>query len=90
MPKVTFNQRRSLKNQLLRIINQKSGPTIITELQGEPWTPNRKGIKDLTASELSNLMPPHILSEYLEFAKHTGFSQIYLWGVEWWYYMDKM
>lgn len=62
--------------------NQK---TIITELQAEPWTQN--GIIDTSVIDQTKLFPAQDLQNNLEYAKRTGINEIYLWGVEWWYYM---
>ena len=28
-------------------------------------------------------------NENIEYAKKTGFDEMYLWGVEWWYWMKQ-
>lgn len=59
---------------------------LIVELQGEPWL---KSNNFLTAStnEDTRAFSIHDLRESISFARATGFSEIYLWGVEYWYYM---
>jgi hypothetical protein len=32
--------------------------------------------------------PPSIISNNVEYARETGFGVGYLWGVEWWYWME--
>jgi hypothetical protein len=27
--------------------------------------------------------------KYVNFAQKTGFDEVYLWGVEWWYFMKE-
>lgn len=54
--------------------NQK---TIIAELQAEGW-----GEKSINTFPLGQFI------ENVTFARKTGFSESYFWGVEWWYYME--
>ncbi len=58
---------------------------IIIELQGEPWvdewTTNAPLDKQLKS------MNGKMLRKNVEFAKKTGFNEIYLWGAEWWYWL---
>jgi len=63
----------------------KQNNAIIVELQGEPWidewtvnAPLEKQLKSMNAKKLR---------ENVEFAKKTGFPEIYLWGAEWWYWV---
>ena len=59
---------------------------VISELQAEPWTADRKPLRDVTFKEQTERFGLDELKDNLEFAKKTGISEIYLWGVEWWYY----
>lgn len=79
----------TLKEKVVRTVTGKNGPTIISELQAEPWITKRASAADTDIAEQAKLMPVEKLRGNVEFAKETGFSQIYLWGVEWWYFMDK-
>lgn len=75
-----------IKSGLVRKVfapeNQK---TIISELQAEPWL--QKGVIEFDASEQAGLFTIKELEGNVDFARKTGFNEIYLWGVEWWYYM---
>jgi hypothetical protein len=63
-----------------------SKEVIITELQAEPWTQNDWFI--LSAQEQEELFPASLLRIQAQGAMHTArFSEIYLWGAEWWYYL---
>lgn len=77
----------SLKSDLIRSIfasnNQK---TIIVELQAEPWF---KDGKFVSSEEQAQLFTAQQFKDYTDFAKKTGFTEAYLWGVEWWYFMDQ-
>lgn len=59
----------------------------ITELQLEAWTD--RPIIELSNRELFRTMDLERLVTSIDFATRTGFPRIYLWGVEWWYYMDQ-
>lgn len=56
---------------------------IVTELQTEPWA--EKAIKDMTPEESLKWMPLEKIHDNIRFATRVGFSEVYLWGVEWWY-----
>ena len=58
---------------------------LVVELQGEPWVegwtvhaPIERQLESMNAE---------ILADNIEFAKKTGMQEIYVWGVEWWYWM---
>ncbi|HLD51093.1 hypothetical protein A3K34_01785 [candidate division WWE3 bacterium RIFOXYC1_FULL_40_10] len=57
---------------------------IITELQGEPW--GSKETTKLTTSEKNETMSPKDFTDTLEYSRKSGFSQIYVWGAEWWFW----
>ncbi|HTK04205.1 MAG TPA: cellulase family glycosylhydrolase [Candidatus Eisenbacteria bacterium] len=58
---------------------------IISELQAEPWAEN--GITSMPIDQQLHLMNPTRLIENVRFARKVGFSEAYLWGVEWWYWL---
>ena len=70
-----------------RLAGQPSQQTIITELQTEPWLSDDDA--DASFQRQHQLFSEDKLKENIEFAKKTGFDEVYLWGVEWWYAMDK-
>lgn len=55
------------------------------ELQAEPWIEGATWEKDLETQ--IGAMTILEIKEHLIFAKKAGFSPIYLWGAEWWYYL---
>ena len=59
---------------------------IISELQLEPWVPNDRGIYNLSKKEKNKSLNLEKMKANLQFAINTNFSQVYLWGAEWWYY----
>lgn len=60
---------------------------MITELQLEPWldeainvVPIEKQFKELSFERFQS---------YIQYAKRTRISRVYLWGVEWWYWLSR-
>lgn len=84
LPPVFYSIKSNIVKTLFAQNNQR---TIISELQTEPWfklsaleTPVKDHPKIFSAADFAKTT---------EFAGRTGFDLIYLWGVEWWYFMDK-
>ncbi len=84
LPPYFYQRKSQLVRKLTAPKNQK---TIISELQTEPWL--TVGAVEVSSDEQAKIFPVEIMNQNLNFAKLTGFDQIYLWGVEWWYFMDK-
>jgi len=59
--------------------------SIISELQAEPWFD--AGVIPSNLDDAYTAFPADRLRDHVAFAKRTGFSEVYLWGVEWWYYL---
>ncbi|KPJ85087.1 hypothetical protein AMJ57_04450 [Parcubacteria bacterium SG8_24] len=59
---------------------------IITELQAEPWSPGP--ITMMPLDQQLALMDEGRLLDNLAFARRVGFAEAYLWGVEWWYWLQ--
>ncbi len=58
---------------------------IVSELQAEPWSPGP--IRELSLDRQTQLMNAEKLAENVSFVRRIGFSEAYLWGIEWWYWM---
>jgi hypothetical protein len=72
------------KRFLIQIFaNQKN--SVVIELQGEPWvhgwTINAPVLEQLASMNAGRL------EDNIKFAEKAGFSDVYVWGVEWWYWM---
>lgn len=63
--------------------------TIVSELQAEPWVPAHQSLVQWNIDEQFKAFPPQRIKNHVDFAKATNFPEIYLWGVEWWLWMDK-
>lgn len=56
---------------------------IVSELQAEPWF--AKPLNELSAAERAAAFTSDDLKNNVTFVEQAGFSEVYLWGVEWWY-----
>lgn len=61
-------------------------PIIVSELQAEPWT--EQPIRETSLDYQLKSFPAEDLKDNVHFVRQTGFTTAYLWGVEWWYYMQ--
>jgi len=61
---------------------------MISELQAEPWF-GEADFDDVSVEEMEETMDIERLKKHIEFARKTGASRAYLWGVEWWGYMKE-
>lgn len=59
-------------------------PVIISELQGEPW--GTKPYDQMIASERLQSFSPSRFLQLRVFAQRTQLSEVYWWGVEYWYW----
>jgi hypothetical protein len=57
---------------------------VLIELQAEPWCPVALNLT--SAAERSRTMDIVKFREIIEFARLSGFNELYLWGAEWWYW----
>ncbi len=75
-----------LKSNLVRYLFVPSNrETIISELQTEPWF--QKAVLATPLDQQATLFSISDFKGNIEYAKKTRFDQMYLWGVEWWYFM---
>lgn len=66
-----------------KLANQKKA--IVVELQGEPWVAGWTTNQPL--EEQFKSMDQEKLRENIIYAQKSGFDTIYIWGVEWWYWL---
>ena len=59
---------------------------ICIELQAEPWT--ESVYVDASVEEQLRTMNLEQFKKNVKYAKATGLDTVYLWGVEWWYWME--
>lgn len=60
----------------------------VSELQAEPWFGDVHP-KDTSPEVMEETMNPTRFASHIRYATHVGASRVYLWGVEWWYYMKQ-
>lgn len=72
------------KNALIKLFAQQN-KAIVIELQAEPWIGG--STTDGLLVEQFKSMNVAQLKDNVEYAEKVGFPEIYLWGVEWWYWL---
>ena len=78
----------TLRSNLIRnLFAKQNQKTIITELQAEPWF--SEPLTQIPIVTQAKTFSVQNLKENVQYAKKTGFDSAYLWGAEWWYFMDK-
>lgn len=60
---------------------------IVSELQAEPWVKSTIATTPLEEQFIS--MDANRFWKNVEYAQRIGFSETYLWGVEWWYWLKE-
>jgi hypothetical protein len=58
---------------------------IVTELQAEPWS--EAGVENFPLEEQYKSMSLEQFKSNLDYVERAGFDTVYLWGVEWWYWL---
>jgi len=74
-----------IKAEIVRVPYQK---IIVTELQAEPWGPVINSA--LSEEDKNRTMSRHDFLDTISYAQKAGFKDLYLWGVEWWYWEMEM
>ncbi|HSR89550.1 MAG TPA: beta-galactosidase [Candidatus Udaeobacter sp.] len=59
----------------------------VMELQGEPWIPDRP-LTDTSLNEQFKSMSLQRFKDNVDFAARTGMPRAYLWGAEWWLWLE--
>lgn len=73
------------KANFTKAINQNLHEVILSELQLEPW--GDKPLTEMSRQEQFDWMSLERTKSIIDFASHTGFGDIYIWGAEWWYWL---
>lgn len=74
------------KEMLVRLFTRQKH-FIVIELQGEPWAPG--SLSTVSLEEQWKTMNAEQLLENVRYARQVGFSEVYLWGAEWWYWLKE-
>jgi len=81
--KPIFYKKRADFNKFLTKLDN----IIVTELQAEPK--GSRSIINMSSIEWDKSMSLDKFIETIDYVNKTGFDEVYLKGVEWWYYMKK-
>jgi hypothetical protein len=65
-------------------------PSVIHELQTEPWPPNGQTIQQTSLNEQDKTFDAATLQATAQFARQTGIKNVDYWGAEYWYYRKTM
>ena len=84
IPPWAYRVKSDLVKKVIAPENQK---TIIAELQAEVWAGT--DVKNIPISDQIDRFSLDELKNNIHFARKSGFDEIYLWGIEWWYYLAK-
>lgn len=74
-----------VKEHLMKLLYGEK-ETILIELSAEPWL--LAPIVDVDIDTQHSRMNITKLNDIIEYAKETRFEKQYLWGAEWWYWLD--
>ncbi|RJR31687.1 hypothetical protein C4569_01900 [Candidatus Parcubacteria bacterium] len=74
------------KADVVSKLNNNLKKIIISELQVEPWGEGRP-IREIPLERQFKSMSFDRMKMNLYFARATGMTEAYLWGVEWWYWL---
>lgn len=79
-----------LKDETIRrLLNKQDGKSIILELQTEPWPASPQHLSQVPIKNQLKFLSLDKFKGNIQFAKETGFQEIYLWGAEWWFFMKQ-
>ncbi len=80
-PALFYRLKSDLTRRYFAPNNQK---TILVEMQAEPWSP--VSLDKLPFDNQRDIFSLEDFKNYINFTQRIGFTDVYLWGVEWWYF----
>jgi len=80
IPAIFYSRKAALIKKFFNI-----NKIIIVELAVEPWGAEQTW--ELSLEEQLKLMNVEEFERSIDYARRTGFSEAYLWGAEWWYWL---
>lgn len=84
---IVFPHRPVLYSAQHTIASLFADEVIISELQAEPWIASF--MHDWSAKDQYEAFTAQDLERNLWFAKRTRATEVFLWGIEWWYYLKQ-
>ncbi|MBN1778829.1 MAG: beta-galactosidase [Candidatus Buchananbacteria bacterium] len=79
----------AVKSQLTEFFHRNLKSVMVTELQMEPWSLNKRMI-DMTQAEQQTSFDLEKFKSNIDYVKKTGLNPVYLWGVEYWYWQKTL
>ncbi|MAF13333.1 MAG: hypothetical protein CMI53_00365 [Parcubacteria group bacterium] len=76
------------KADLTKFFHKNLDKVIVIELQMEPWTLDKPMI-ELTLEEQERSFTLQRFKDNINYVEQAGFAEVYLWGVEYWYWLDQ-
>ncbi|MBU1180000.1 hypothetical protein KJ885_03580 [Patescibacteria group bacterium] len=70
-----------------RIVKPLVKKIFVSELQAEPW--ERFPLTQTPLVEQKIMMNKDMIAKEVKFAKKIGVDEVFLWGVEWWYWLKE-
>lgn len=76
------------KAEITKFLHKNLDKVIVTELQMEPWTMDQRMI-ELTFEEQQRSFDLRRFKDNIVYVQKAGFGEVYLWGVEYWYWLKE-
>ncbi len=76
------------KADLTKFFQKNLQQVIVTEMQMEPWSLD-KHMVELTPEQRERTFDLKRFKNNLKYVRKTGFPEVYFWGVEYWYWLEK-
>ncbi len=70
------------------IVGKTAEHFFVSELQAEPWYTNSNALTMPIDEQVKQFSPDDLVGN-IRYASRIGASRVYLWGVEWWYFMKE-
>ncbi|MFY9457459.1 MAG: beta-galactosidase [Candidatus Spechtbacterales bacterium] len=84
LPPAFYRKKTAILKKLLPNLDD----VIVVELQAEPWTAGMPINTDTLDRQFSRFGIERF-QKHIKYAKSVGYSQTYLWGVEWWVWLKE-
>ncbi len=79
----------TLRAAIVKLIHPNVKKVVNMELQAEPWV-EKTTIQDSNQAYYDLTMSHAMFDANIEYARQTGLSEVYFWGVEWWYFQKQL
>jgi len=74
------------KADITKFLHKDLNRVIVTELQMEPWTMDQRMV-NLSLEDQQKSFTLERFKDNINYVEKTGFSEVYLWGAEYWYWL---